>query len=127
MTITDYGELSELIQHNVARNLSPIHAARTKVDSFDWNNPRTKLRFPAEDWDVILISDVVWADGSSSCLFLVSLSLLTLLRVVPQPPETQGLCARACVCVYVCVCVANGCMDNGCGDANQVTAACLCA
>jgi hypothetical protein len=29
----------------------------------DWNNPRTRQRYPPSAYDVILISDVVWADG----------------------------------------------------------------
>lgn len=61
--ITDYGELSELIAHNITRNLTVEQAERTRVDSLDWNQPGTARRFPAERWDVILISDVVWADG----------------------------------------------------------------
>ena len=63
VTITDYGELSELIAHNIKRNLSPAQQALTAVDSLDWNQPTTAVRFPPEKWDVILISDVVWADG----------------------------------------------------------------
>lgn len=63
VTITDYGELSDLIAHNVKRNLSPEQQAATTVDSFDWNHPAVAARFPKEKWDVILISDVVWADG----------------------------------------------------------------
>lgn len=63
VTITDYGELSDLIAHNVKRNLTPEQQAVTTVDSFDWNQPNIGVRFPPEKWDVILISDVVWADG----------------------------------------------------------------
>jgi hypothetical protein len=80
VTITDYGELNELITHNIKRNLSPEQAARTKViplqywlfapelqwqsrgkwrilqgwaartkvDSLDWNNPASMERFPAD-------------------------------------------------------------------------------
>eukprot|EP01047_Picozoa_sp_COSAG01_P052525 COSAG01_NODE_5531_length_4203_cov_8.341618_4_plen_56_part_00 len=29
----------------------------------DWNNPRTRQRYPPSAYDAILISDVVWADG----------------------------------------------------------------
>lgn len=63
VTITDYGELSELISFNIRRNLSDEQAQRTRVDTLDWNNPETHKRFPPQSWDIILISDVVWADG----------------------------------------------------------------
>ena len=61
--ITDYGELSELIAVNIRRNLSPEQAARTTVDTLDWNAVDVSRRFPPSRWDVILISDVIWADG----------------------------------------------------------------
>lgn len=63
VVITDYGELSELIAHNIKRNLSEEQQAVTSVDSLDWNQKNVAERFPPEKWDVILISDVVWADG----------------------------------------------------------------
>lgn len=98
-TMTDLADVMPTLCSNLQRNLNQHAAAssalcpqmgKAEVRELDWTNEEALRRVGAEEWDIVLASDVMYSDSVFSLFF----GALTTILSMAKDGQGRGACSR---------------------------------